>query len=240
MSGSTMRVRAEAANLLNGLWRRRCQVWDPVPLNPSDIFPLDVRLVVELGLGVRFEEPEEVPVAAVVPAGSVPVQTAGFIDRERHRVVVARKFQADYRRFTAAHEVGHWVLHPEFKYHRDRPLKGGERLSASRSVEEREADAFAAELLMPGNYVRRFYVERFLNAIHASALDENVVFWLADSRPSGGHSPNFASLGRRYWALRAATCSAFNGHNFEPLTRRFGVSPTAVAIRLEELGLVRS
>jgi hypothetical protein len=53
------------------------------------------------------------------------------------------------RRFTIAHEIGHFVLHPE----RCRPERGGVVNEAGR-MEEREADAFAAELLMPEHLVR--------------------------------------------------------------------------------------
>ena len=54
------------------------------------------------------------------------------------------------RRFTIAHEIGHFVLHPELA----RPERGGQVTEAGR-VEEREADAFAAELLMPEHLVRQ-------------------------------------------------------------------------------------
>jgi hypothetical protein len=54
------------------------------------------------------------------------------------------------RRFTIAHEIGHFVLHPG----RCRPERGGLVNEAMRA-EEREADAFAAELLMPEHLVRQ-------------------------------------------------------------------------------------
>ena len=92
MSESTNRARAEATDLLRRLWHRRHLVWDPIPSSPADIFPLDVRLVAEAGLGVRFEEPEEIRFAASTPHNAVPVQTAGFIDRklERDKVVLGQ------------------------------------------------------------------------------------------------------------------------------------------------------
>ena len=52
------------------------------------------------------------------------------------------------RRFTIAHEIGHFVLYPE----RCRPERGGVDEAGRR--EEREADTFAAELLMPEHLVR--------------------------------------------------------------------------------------
>ena len=57
---------------------------------------------------------------------------------------------AGRRRFTIAHEIGHFVLHPE----RGRPECGGAAVDEAERVEECEADAFAAELLMPERLVR--------------------------------------------------------------------------------------
>jgi len=53
------------------------------------------------------------------------------------------------RRFAIAHEIGHFVLHPE---PRRRERSGA--VSEAGNGEEREADAFAAELLMPEHLVR--------------------------------------------------------------------------------------
>ena len=63
------------------------------------------------------------------------------------------------RRFTLAHELGHWVCHclagrdePVFCRHQDM-----DRL-ADRAL-EREANVFAAELVMPGPDVREVFAE---------------------------------------------------------------------------------
>ncbi len=66
---------------------------------------------------------------------------------------------AGRRRFTIAHEIGHFVLHPE----RCRPERGGAVNEAGR-LEEREADSFAAELLMPEHLVREAVREHGLDA----------------------------------------------------------------------------
>jgi hypothetical protein len=62
------------------------------------------------------------------------------------------------RRFSIAHEIGHFVLHPQ----RVRPERGGAVNAAGRR-EEREADAFAAELLMPEHLVREAVGEQGLD-----------------------------------------------------------------------------
>jgi hypothetical protein len=58
------------------------------------------------------------------------------------------------RRFTIAHEIGHFVLHPQ----RVSPERGG-ATNYTTGREEREADAFAAELLMPEHLVRQAALE---------------------------------------------------------------------------------
>ncbi|MDE0001087.1 MAG: ImmA/IrrE family metallo-endopeptidase [Rhodospirillaceae bacterium] len=202
------------------------------------IFPLDVRLLAQSQLDVTFDEPEQINLDASVPNHLVPIETAGFIDRERNRIVVAQKFQPEYRRFTGAHEIGHWLLHPNLTYHRDRPLKGMERFVHHRPAVEYEADAFASELLMPSKVLKRYFYVRFNQDIHLSQLSETIVFQL--SAQSSTRISDFTSRSKRHLALRVATCEAFAGRHFESIAKRFGVSPTAAAIRLEELQLVRN
>ena len=230
-------VRRQARDLLIRAWTLRESVWGH-SVTAESVFPLDVRPVAERILGVTFEEPEQISPEASVPKHLVPIEIAGFIDREHNRIVVAQKFHADYRRFTAAHEIGHWVLHPRVTYHRDRPLKGAERFVPQRPAVECEADIFASELLMPTKSIGRIFHDRFNQDIHLSRLDENLVFWL--SGQSSTRISDFTSRDRRHLALRVATCESFEGRHFNSIAKRFGVSPTAAAIRLEELQFVRN
>jgi predicted transcriptional regulator len=66
-----------------------------------------------------------------------------------HRIVLRGASPERRRRFTIAHEIGHFVLHP----HRLAPQRGG-AVNAAWQAQEREADQFAAELLMPEDLVR--------------------------------------------------------------------------------------
>ena len=66
-----------------------------------------------------------------------------------HAIVVRGASNERRRRFTIAHEVGHFVLHPG----RLAPERGG-AVNAAWQLQEREADQFAAELLMPEDLVR--------------------------------------------------------------------------------------
>jgi Zn-dependent peptidase ImmA (M78 family) len=77
---------------------------------------------------------------------------------DAHAIVLNGSGDSSRRRFTIAHEIGHFVLHPE----RCRPERGGGANEAGR-MEEREADTFAAELLMPEHLVREAVREQGLN-----------------------------------------------------------------------------
>lgn len=62
---------------------------------------------------------------------------------------VNEKEPENRRRFTIAHEIGHYVLHPSSLLHYDRPEAVHFRAKNILGPEEREANYFAAELLMP-------------------------------------------------------------------------------------------
>ena len=104
--------------------------------------PLDVRAVAEyLGLEV-IEEPMD-------------DDLSGYLEvRGGHWVVGVNAFHHENRkRFTIAHEIAHFMLHssqqPSFH---DRTFA---RRASDPSTMEREADRFAAELLMPAPMVRQ-------------------------------------------------------------------------------------
>jgi len=73
---------------------------------------------------------------------------------DRHAMVLHGSSGERRRRFTIAHEVGHFVLHPG----RLAPERGG-AVSIAWQLQEREADRFAAELLMPESLVREAVLE---------------------------------------------------------------------------------
>ena len=231
-------IRRAARELLLRAWSRRQLIWDQ-PVTPDHVFPLDVGLIARQVLDVAFEEPEQISSEKPLSEHAMHIETAGFMDRVGNRIVVAQKFPNEYRRFTGAHEIGHWLLHPNLTYHRDRPLKGSERFTPERPTEEYEADMFAAELLMPTKRIRGCFLDRFGPVIHLSELTETTVFWLSDNRRDRpARISDFTSRGKRHLAMQVATCEKYGSRHFESVAKRFGVSPTAAAIRLEELQLV--
>ncbi len=160
-------------------------------------------------------------------------EAAGVWQRSRSTILVSRRFPYDVQRFTGAHEIGHYVLHPwigDRTLHREMPFDAPR---ANRPAIEREADYFAACLLMPRKAVISEFDARFRTkhplvlteviAWHLK-LDEHVLF----SEPSG-------SL---LFAKAVARAQRFDRRQFSSLAEFFGVSAAAMAIRLEELELV--
>jgi Zn-dependent peptidase ImmA (M78 family) len=87
---------------------------------------------------------------------------SGFLYRNRRRktavIGVNSTQHVNRRRFTTAHELGHYLLHDFDEVHVDRQFKVWLRNEASSQgidLEEREANLFAAEILMPARFIER-------------------------------------------------------------------------------------
>lgn len=229
----TLTRQAEISNaaraLLNELWLKRDQIWNPPPTLET-LIPVRTDVIVRSLLGIRLEEPE-----AIAPE-STGAEIAGFIDREEGRIVVAQKYRCEWRRFTMAHEIGHWVLHPQMRLRRERPLTGAERANGSRPAEEQEADLFAAELVMPRKPLTTYFQQHFGRPVSDAASSE-LISWLS----RGDRRVNEIEFrrSRRFRAMVVSQTSCCGPTiPFPPLAARFEVSATAMAIRLEDLGLV--
>ena len=231
-SGRNVRAINAAQKLLRKIWGRRGELWSP-GIDPDEIFPLDVPMVIRKILEINVEEPEE------IPTSEEGVQIAGFIDRRKKRIVVAQMYKTQWRRFTWAHELGHWVLHPALTYLRERPRMGVERVDYSRSPEEEEADAFAAELLMPTKLVIKIFHKSFGGPVDGRTPNDDLAFWFSTASTTKIEPSKLATHGPRYRALLLAQAQTWQGSPLVSLADRFGVSPTAMAIQLVDLGLVR-
>jgi Zn-dependent peptidase ImmA (M78 family) len=86
-------------------------------------------------------------------------QVAGFIDFAASKIYVNADDPYNRKTFTIAHELGHFILHRDyFKAHPEayavllrRPM------SAAGNALEKEANLFAGHLLVPRQFLDRFY-----------------------------------------------------------------------------------
>lgn len=106
------------------------------------------RIAAALGICVQYEPAEN--------------ELSGFLLRDfihRKAIIGVNDLHPENRqRFTIAHELGHYLLHEQEKLHVDRrfqiQLRDGNS-SKGESEEEKEANLFAAELLMPASFIQQ-------------------------------------------------------------------------------------
>jgi Zn-dependent peptidase ImmA (M78 family) len=178
--------------------------------------------------GLYFEERDRLDTD--YPGGA---EAAGIWNRDRLTILISTRYPYETRRFTAGHEIGHFILHPHIgdrTLHRERPF---DRPRSGRPPLEQEADYFSACLLMPRGAIEKEFDVRF-GSKHPLVLTENVAYHL---KADVGllFSQQRGSL---LFAEAVARAQQFDRRRFKSLAQYFGVSTTMMAIRLDELGLV--
>lgn len=215
-----------AKNLHTRLWKDRLSLWDGTPpTDPIDL--LDPAMALSL-VGYEFTLDEGL---GQYSGDGGNVEVAGLIDRTSKIVHVSRQFPISVQAFTAAHELGHAVLHHAGgSIHRDRPLDGA---TLSRDPSELEADKFATYFLMPGKLVRTRFYDIF--GTECFTLTDDAAFALSCASPDEVQKK---CRTRRDLSRLLASTESYNGHYFPSLAVQFRVSTEAMAIRLEELALL--
>lgn len=128
------RTRQKIRSLVSKLLKDNGVVRSPVPVE---------KLAQNLGIEVRFEDAED--------------DLSGALIREPEGRVVIGVNSAHHpnrQRFTIAHEIGHFILHKGISLHVDEDFRINLR-DGSVNEEEIEANAFAAELLMPSEFITK-------------------------------------------------------------------------------------
>ena len=213
-----------AISVQRRLWKERLELWqDDTPTSPIDI--LDPEKAAYL-LGFQMKQEESL---GVYRGRSGRVAVAGILDRGANQIRISKEFPITTQRFTAAHEIGHLMLHPEMSVvHRDRALDG-KKLSRDRV--EFEADKFAVFFLLPEKVVRKEFENRFLTQNFQLNEDTAFAFGMKKLLDEIGEGRSLSRV--------LATAIKFNGKFFRSLSETFKVTPETMAIRLEELGLIQ-
>ena len=219
------RIESVARKLQAELWRARDKLF-PDEREVSPLAVLDPFLALRC---IGFESKR------VDSLGQHPwdhFEVAGTIDASEQAVEISRRFEAPFRKFTAAHELGHVLLHEAQGLHRDRALDGSEP-SIPRDRTEWEADVFATYFLMPEKQVRAAFERAFKAPVFV--LNEETAFALT----AGDLEALRATLSEvRDLSRLLARTAQYDGVQFYSLAEQFGVSVETMAIRLEELRLV--
>ncbi len=216
-----------ARNLQQELWIHRKQIWT----NGDSLHPIQI-----IDPSVTFKlhgyEYEEVPTLGSDWIEGEQVELAGYVDIEQKVTKISRKFPLEMRRFTAAHELAHAILHNGTTLFRDRGLDGGP-VAAQRPQYETEADSFAALFLMPSLHVKEQFASKFGSEFFV--VNRDTAFGLGFQSLSA--MKNLLPT-RRHLSLHLAQNEIYSGTPTRSLIAVFGVSAMAMAIRLEELGLI--
>ena len=221
-------IESIARNFQIELWKCRSQILpDQEFASPLDI--LDPLIALN-GIGFKTEI---VGSLGQYSNNDELFEVAGIIDRPAGKVQLSSRFSPAIRNFTAAHELGHALLHEAVGIHRDRALDGSPE-AGSRGPVELEADIFAAYFLMPEKQVRAEFEQRFLT--QRFVLNDATAFAL-----NVGDLDTFRT---RCTTVRDLTryladATQYDGMHFDSISKRFRVSNEAMAIRLEELRLIR-
>ncbi|MGB6298876.1 MAG: ImmA/IrrE family metallo-endopeptidase [Rivularia sp. (in: cyanobacteria)] len=136
--------------------------------------PIDVEeLAAALGITIQYKPADD--------------KLSGFLirDLKNHSAVIGvnSSHPQNRQRFTIAHEIGHFLLHESGKLYMDRinnifrVQHRNQDSSKGTNVEEKEANLFAAELLMP----EKFLAKDLDNCNTLNLLDEEQLSKLADS-----------------------------------------------------------
>lgn len=210
------------------LWEQRHQLWpEGVPTNPVDLLDPGVALQME---GFTFDM---VDTLGEHSFEGKTMAVAGIIDRPSKSVQTSRQLPFNTRRFTAAHELGHALMHDGMRMHRDRPMDGPNQDGSKRDWAEKEADKFATYFLMPEKLVRERFRKAFL--CEQFVITDDRLFALSQGTQDDLRE---RIKTERDLAKTLARAESYNGQYFHSLAKQFHVSVEAMAIRLEELKLV--
>lgn len=223
---SESEIRRRAANL--------AKLWLKTKRGP--VLPIGLRQIA-LSTGLHVEEVEELGgVRLMNPWAESGIDVVGILDRRNETATISKRQSLAVQRFTLSHEIAHWVLHPGLVHHRERVESENLLPRLAKPPEEREADIFASELLMPTEIVAHEMKKRFGGPIDGSLVHEDLAFMLSVGTGKTIQPTWLARIPQIERADLVARASSFGGPPFEPLCKVFAVSAKAVAYRLLELG----
>jgi Zn-dependent peptidase ImmA (M78 family)/formiminotetrahydrofolate cyclodeaminase len=210
------------------VWKHKDIIWDNPPKNPQDI--LNPEVIFRDVLCYDYVSREEF---GVPNENGETIEIAGLINQVNRLVVISNKFSEPTQRFTAAHELTHALFHEQKELHRDLPLDGSITYQ-NREPEEIVADKGATYFLMPTKGIVKQFVARFSTSNFV--INENSAFNLIRGNTSDlkRECKNTRELSRKLSSVQS-----YDNNRFESLSQKFNVSVEAMAIRLEELNLLR-
>ncbi len=207
------------------LWDQQCKLWPGEKVTPLDI--CDPWIAAKY---LGFEVQEGWLSRDGMRQG---FQLGGFINRTANLIAISDDQKPRTKLFTLAHEVGHLLMHPELHHHRELPIHGLTEPREPIDLKERQANHFAGCFLVPEKQLRRAFLACF--GVKCLKLTDTVAWELLGANYSSLMNSPYHSLA---FERVVAQAHRFGGHQFGALFDLFQVSPTTMAIRLRQTGLV--
>lgn len=216
--------RERSLNVLNDLLKLMTERLGHSPTF-EEFYPVQLELIVETVLGWKLLWKEGLGSSV----NGAPIM--GRCDFEQKTILVSSQPSVGARRYSLAHEIGHAFMHKDARscigggLQRTRSVRSG-LTSGPRPEEyaiEREAEHFAAELLMPAKAVRRYF-----QSVTGSPRVWSRSEWAEKIQPAG-------ELTVQNVSVAIASYQPLEGKR---LTAKFGVTEAAMATRIRELSLV--
>lgn len=218
-------IEEEALDLQRDLWDRQFSLWPGEQVTRLDVCDPWMAAYV---LGFEVQE------GWIGTEGArTGYKFGGFLNRSARLIGISDQLSQPTKRFTLAHEVGHILRHPGIHHHREMPIAGITEPRVPVDRREREANHFAGVFLVPTKLLQYVFKKTF--GVESLRLTDDVAFELLGSGfPALMNSPYDSIAFERV----VAEAKRFRGRHFDPLHVLFRVSPTTMAIRLRECGLV--
>jgi hypothetical protein len=207
------------------LWDLQCALWPGEKITPLDVCD---PWIAAKHLG--FEVQEGWLNSTATRQG---FQLGGFIDRPAKLIAVSDEQKPRTKLFTLAHEVGHLLMHPGLHHHRELPMHGLTEPREPTDAKERQANHFAGCFLVPAKQLRLAFLACF--GVESLNLTDAVAWELLGANYMSLMNAPYPSL---VFARVVAQAKRFGGRHFGALHDLFQVSPTTMAIRLRQTGLV--
>ena len=219
-------IEEDALGVQREMWDRQIALWPGKKVHRLDCCdPWEVARYLEI------EVQEGDLRCPGVPYG---MRLGGFFNRTVPLIAIADQLKPRTKRFTLAHEVGHFRLHPGMHHHREMPIHGLGEPKDPLEPEELQANHFAGCLLVPTSLLKKAFWSTF--KVDYLTLTDDVAYELLDEDDmSLMNSPPHSLAFHR----RVAEVERFRGKQFQSLVNLFQVHPTTMAIRLRQCGLVR-
>lgn len=130
--------------------------------------PIDVEAICrEEGINISYADLREVEEKHKKPISGILLVTG-----DKKDIVVNKNDIPERKRFTIAHELGHYFRHYDHSASPDSMMIS---FRSARTEKEYEADEFAAKLLMPKEYVEEEYKKLTVPYISTLAKEFNVL-----------------------------------------------------------------